>query len=317
MVEKFVCSNPDRPEERHSRYYNEITLDGFCPDCPLGAGILIDNRPEPPRTIGLLILVCETSYAMTEKAFSGMGSLSPKKVDLLTRSLARDIADRYRIIRSEDAYIALIGFGAEAKLLRAPDGRPFLKSGSEIRDELPTPAAITAYLAAALNPAGYGDRSYRDVTKALTLARHIHEGALAGNLGEFGLWEDVWVQSDEIYTAGGRTLILPKLRTLLFSGGEHRARDGDSVRNPYRADEVSTLVTIFIGTADSDNASRLGVARQQDGGAQMKAMARACPTHDRLQFFLLDRPTDTFRGFFGLNGTDGFCPVCLPVWRRV
>jgi hypothetical protein len=306
MATKFMCSNPEHPEKKHSKYYDKMTLDGFCPDCDYGEGVLMEieagKAPPLPHPIGLCIMVCDASWSMqNEPAFPN----SPdKKIDLVARAAASGIADLYPIGKPTDAYIILIAFAGEAVVISDETGsKPFLKNMRDIQRSFPTAEDLKNFLVRSLSPGVNVSANATNITRALDLAHRIDQGAHRGNLEQWGLPNPFKLLYQPVGRKdGGNMVDFPNVRTLIYSDGAHYPGDGTALRNPYENDERSTLMTVFFGAED------------QAGAREMQSLACSCPMHERPGFFLINNAQryQTLRYLFRMaSGTSGFCPECL------
>ena len=192
-------------------------------------------------------------------------------------------------------------------MLSNPEGKPFLKSISEIKKTFPTSKELGDFLIGALTSGKNVDADYTHITKALTLAREIDQGARRGDLRQFGLDSSFQLMVHDIHRPTEDDMItVPNVRTLIYSDGKHNPNDGSPLRNPYEGDEVSTLMSVFFG-------------EEQEGAREMKSLACLCPIHKIPGFFLISNPEryQTLRHIFRMaSGTSGFCARCLQEEKR-
>ena len=323
-MKRYVCNNLQHPVQKHPKEYDEITQDGFCPDCPYGEGILLETEwdPQRPETeqdgqqpvideLGLCVLVCDASFSMSEPAFRD-GRVT--KMEMVLRSAANGIVDNYQVSYPEKALIALIGFGGKVTLLRDPQGLPFIKSLADIQKEFPTAQHLADFIRAQLAPNGEEpltdtiDRNYTDISGALTLAHQMVECALKGDLSPFGfanrftLLEHHSTRKRDSHQYNR----IPNVRVLIYSDGKHYPSSGVALANPFTEDldkdQISVLMTGYFG--DGGDA----------GADQMKSSACTCPIHETKGYFLINNSEryQTLRKLFRMaSGTTGFCPICL------
>lgn len=305
MVKTYRCPNPDHPENV-SRLYNQMTRDGWCPECGYGVAALEEfdveeekNIPEHSGKIGLCILVFDASGTMTERAFPGNPA---RKIDLVAGAAASGITDLYGISIPNDAYIAIIAFGANALVLPDPTGKPFLKSIADIKKAFPTKEGLGQFLSKALSSEDNVDYRYTDITDALSLAKEIEDSARNGDFEQYGLPGTFKLIEHDIVTFNDEMLPIPNTRTLIYSDGKHNPADGRQLYNPYETKKVSMLMTAYFGQGD------------EEGAKQMESLACTCPVHGIKGYFLIDNPKQytTLRHLFRMSsGVSGFCPACL------
>ncbi len=304
----FRCSNPYHPETAPNAY-EEMTDDGFCPDCSFGEGILepvtarqlellesqaSEGRLRHSGEIGLCCLLCDVSGSMYGSCFPPSPA---RRIDIIARAAAAGISDLYDLSNAADAYVAIIPFATSAKILSDASGKPFLKSVAEIRTEYPSPAGLSTFLVSALQKAGVGGGT--DFNPPLALAGSLYAAALSGSLIEHGGPADFTIKTHDLLdSAAGEVVSVPNVRVLLYSDGGHY---GSSVKNPFSKKEHSPLMTMFFGSA------------KEPGAKQMQSLACTCPQHGQPGYFLVDSPesSSTLRHLFRMaSGTSGFCPEC-------
>lgn len=324
MAKVWVCTNPDHPTSKHPKKYDRNTQDGFCPDCDFGEGILVEMEEEqedevqqPGRElsmpvidqVGLCILVCDASISMTEPAFPNS---STTKIDMVVRSAANGIVDRYNIRLPEKAYIALIGFGGKAAVLEDTHGKPFIKPIARIKEEFPTVQELAKFIRSRIAPDNNDpltdtiDRESTDISKALSLAHSVYQAALQGDLSKFGVHGRINLMEHNPYRlSDGKQFTVPNVRILIYSDGQHLPADGTPLASPFRGDleagQVSVLMTAFFGDGS------------MPGADEMKKLACVCPVHEVKGYFLIDRVEryHSLREIFHMaTGTSGFCPRC-------
>lgn len=121
---RWVCV--EKPEEHK---YDE-PHDGFCPRCkemgidsilceevPLLEQPTVDAPPQPPLKgeHGLGIIVLDFSSSMTEDAF--LHNHPAKKIELVSKALGSALSKARNMSNADNAYIAIIGFSTNAKLI--------------------------------------------------------------------------------------------------------------------------------------------------------------------------------------------------------
>ncbi len=318
----YKCSNCGQS-------YESSTQDGFCTqdDC-YGIGILEEEtqanisteggREVTAKEIGLCIMACDASYSMTDTAFPNSPS---SRMQLVSRAVSAGISDLYSgtdgkdggISKPEQAYIAIIGFGKTATLIKDKNGNPFVKSISEIKEEFPTRESLAEFLEKALTDdiSQYDDemRYYTDISKALSLADEIRNDALNHDLSKYGINGDFSILHHDIVAKKTDTpQSIPNVRVLIYSDGSHNSADNTSLINSFDDKEDSPLMTVFFGSPDDPDSTI------KQGADEMKSLSCLCPIHNLSGYFLISdsKRYAMLRGLFRMaSGASGFCPSCL------
>jgi hypothetical protein len=304
--------------------YDQMTQDGFCPkDGCFGAplmphvpGASASRQPSPPpaaatlgatgriENIGLCVLVCDASYSMNDAAFTDSPAI---KLKLVTGAAHRAISELAALSRADTAYIAIVGFGARADLVRDRAGKPFLKSVTQINQEFGTGLGDYLFDYFDSDKGGIG-RSATDITAGLRLAREIQDQAIKGDLSRWGLTAQVTVQEHDIFSLAEKSQKqVPNIRVLIYSDGAHNPSQDAPLSNPFASMQPSPLMTAFIGEESADEQHR-------QGAEQMKSLATLCPAHQQKGYFLINTigRHAVLRGLFRMaSGASGFCPQCL------
>jgi hypothetical protein len=153
--------------------------------------------------------------------------------------------------------------------------------------------------------AGVG-RDGTNITEALSLARQITDGAIAGSLSAWGVNNPVSLKPDPIPLHGEEnTITVPNVRVMIYSDGEHnRGR----LENAFASMQpASVLLTAFIGNEKESDDTRTGAD-------QMLACATICPEHKQPGCFLINtlgRRTYLREVFHMATGSSGFCRQCM------
>jgi hypothetical protein len=136
---------------------------------------------------GLCVLVCDASYSMDEVAFpSERPDLT--KLRLVVDAVQSAIDAMADLTMAKNAYISIIVFGEEARLITDQKGKLFIKSVQDILDEFVEPAAKTregkqGKFAAFLHEKFESDsekinREGTNITEALRIARIVVDGEI-------------------------------------------------------------------------------------------------------------------------------------------
>jgi hypothetical protein len=290
--------------------YAALTQDEACskPSC-FGEPLVRDDRSSgsaPIETIeGLCVLVCDASRSMSQPALSATGVT---KMTLVANAVERAITELGGITRSENAFIAIVAFGAKASLVTDEQGKPFIKSVRSIVDEFGT--GLGHYLFDYLeNDRGGLDRTRTDISAALKLALTITNDATNdAGFTRFGVTSPAKImRQSDILTSAGRQIAVPNVRVMAYSDGAHNPADGSPLVNPFASMAPSLLMTAFIGDETGSREARIGAD-------QMKNLATICPQHSKRGYFLInsvDRHAQLRKLFRMASGASGFCPLCL------
>lgn len=311
----YICHNCNKT-------FVALTQDGCCDeiDCfgePLlpqatGGGATVATATGSPAHStaplgsieGLCVLVCDISGSMSTPAFPGHPA---EKLKMVTGAIHKAIAELASITKAENAYIAIVAFGARAALVKDPDGRPFVKPVSEIISQFGEGAVyLPTYLYDYFtNDHGGVDRGATDLSAALKLAREIYDLTLAGDLSPIGVNATARLMDhSDIVTSAGQQISMPNIRVMIYSDGAH---NGSHLTNAFDGLHPSPLMTAFIGDDQASEDSKIGAD-------QMKLLGNDCPEHGQKGYFLINSPERhaVLRNLFRMaSGASGFCPQCL------
>lgn len=293
-----------------------LPIDELCPDC-WGemlqfddAGPSTDSATALRRQVGLCAVICDVSLTMLERvpemALQGARpSDIPRRVDLVAQNASRGIWDLCKSIsKADDAWLALIGFGDDAGLLRMPDGKPFLVSARDIRDHFASSSELEQHITAEfqhhIDLWGKGT----NISRGLEKAREIFNGLCTNDISLFGGPQHVELIEHDIVAWDDSEKTIPNFRAFIFSDGDHNRgpllnpfADGDPSSVPW-----ALLMTAFVGS------------EVHSGAAQMQEISGVCPQHGKRNFFLINNPRryQQLSGLFRMaSGASGFCPRCL------
>lgn len=307
----FRCSHKDC-----GYVVDVLPLDELCPQCWAEMVHTVDHSPAVQsqtsllRQVGLCAVICDVSLTMLEAVpeMAPPGARRadiPRRVDLVAQNAARGIWDLCKSIsKADDAWLALIGFGEDAGLLRMPDEKPFLVSAREIRDHFASYAELEQHITCEFQH--HIDRWGKgtNISRGLEEAKRIYAALCSNDVSRLGGPKNVEMIEHDILAWDDSEKTIPNFRAFIFSDGDHNR--GQLV-NPFaEADPSDTpwalLMTAFVGS------------EAHPGAGQMQQLAGVCPMHGKRNFFLINNPNryQQLRGLFRMaSGASGFCPKCL------
>jgi hypothetical protein len=289
---KYTCSN------NSAHTVDAMTADGFCeqPEC-YGVGFLTDgqNQPTgslpttPTREIGLCVLLMDASSSMKEVAFSTTDNPA-KKDQLIAGCAAGGIFELQQLSNTEDAYIIVVGFDHEQRVI-------LTTSLAELFAKHKTQGDFARFLASSFT---YGST---DINGALRYAKGIYDAfTKTGDLSKYGGGpRNVKPIMQTIMTKDLESKVVPNIRVLMYTDGEETV-SSDISGNPFSAEETDVLLGAYFGKGE------------EKGCQQLKRILSKCPIHQVDQFFLInaqDRIQTLKKLFRMASGASGFCPVCL------
>lgn len=307
----FRCSRPEC-----GRVVDVLPIDELCPDC-WGEMRQFDDpgsstQPSAAlrRQVGLCAVICDVSLTMQERvpemALPGTRPADvPRRVDLVAQNASRGIWDLCKSIsKADDAWLALIGFGEDAGLLRMPDGKPFLVSARDIRDHFASSSELEQHIAEEfqyhIDLWGKGT----NISCGLEKARGIFDALRANDISQFGGPQSVEMIEHDILAWDDSEKTIPNFRAFIFSDGDHNR---GQLLNPFADGEASDVPWALLMTAFVGSEAHLGAAQMQD-------ISGVCPQHGKRNFFLINNPRryQQLSGLFRMaSGASGFCPRCL------
>lgn len=225
----------------------------------------------------------------------------------MLKSVTGGLWDIRNITSPEKAYITLIVFAKDAELLEYSEGRKFIVSIKELTEEYNSFDKLYTFLSKKLEVSmnNIGTDS-TNITNALHLSKEIHNTALCSeSFKKYGYSGKFYIKKHSVMIRSKSADLLPPLgirniRSLLYSDGKHNAET--IFDNPYKSDELSTLITIFHGNENDE------------GAKELEEIACICPIHGKKGHFVFHKEdqTDTIRNLFRMaSGTSGFCPECI------
>ncbi|MBO9201031.1 MULTISPECIES: vWA domain-containing protein [Niastella] len=301
----WICVN------NNGHAYDTITAEQnsyFCPKCPYGEGILLNQGPVsidnegtiiPPMTqqqedLGLCIMLLDCSGSMAEPAFMNHPM---SKRDLIAKSVSAGIFSLSGNPLKEFAYVLIIGFDHEIEILV-----PYMsieKLVQEYRD--------AAGLEHALKEKMYKKNGATDINGALEVAFRFTQQFINSEISILGTYKP---RIQAVLDDNMMNHSIPNVRVLLFTDGGQFMGPDKTTLNPspfrnlqYDGKVFDLLMSAYYGSSSDKDYDKL------------KSLASKCPRHPSTdQFFLFDDPTKVanLKGLFRMaSGASGFCPTCL------
>jgi len=251
---------------------------------------------------GLCVLVCDVSYSMNEAPF-GPESAGLTKLELVIDAVHGAFEAMQGLTRKDAAYIAMVRFAKQAKLMTDQQGAPFIKSVQDILDEFKNKDNLSRYI---MRNCDQMDRGGTNVTEGLRLGHELVVKTLANDLSAFGIPHSIsLIQQKPFLPPVGDPIEVPNIRVMIYSDGAHNQ---GALTNPFTdMQPVSVLMTAFIGNETINDEARIGAN-------QMKEFAAICPEHRQPGYFLINtRGRGEFlrRIFHMATGTSGLCSQCM------
>jgi hypothetical protein len=251
---------------------------------------------------GLCVLVCDVSGSMSEAPF-GPESGGLTKLELVIDAVHGAFEAMQSLTRKDTAYIAMVGFAKQAKLMTGQNGELFIKSVQDILDEFKSKNDLSQYIMRNCNQL---DRGGTNVTEGLRLGHGLVQKTLANDLSAFGIPHSIsLIEQKPFLPPVGDPINVPNIRVMIYSDGAHNQ---GPLTNPFTdMQPVSVLMTAFIGNETVNDEARIGAN-------QMKEFATICPEHRQPGYFLINtRGRGEFlrRIFHMATGTSGLCSECM------
>lgn len=215
---------------------------------------------------GLCLLVCDASSSMDKIAIP---DTDITKLRMMTRIVDRVVSELASIVWPENAFIGIIAFGARAAFIPDKQGKPLLRSVSEMNAQFRDNLGEYILECIQADKAGI-DRRYVDITAALALARCVYDCAVSGDLGRFGIDRKCELDIHDICTHDAKIVSVPNVRVMLYSSGEHNPSQPGMLLNLFSTSDISPLITVCIGDDLLGESSRRGAD-------QMLELANICP----------------------------------------
>lgn len=299
----FVCKECVPEQE-----FQEMPENCVCPTCNSLVHIKEEAKvvtaPESPKVrgeYGLGIIVMDMSGSMEEVAFPEVEGYSITKAGVVASALSTSITKIKRINKADKAYVAIIGFTNDAKLLG-------IYKASEIDENVKYwDEWFRKNSEIVRNSYGGGT----NITSALRLAREIYDAALEGDLSTYGvsdflpMYQNINI-NDNIYD-------IANIRVFIYSDGEHYADEylvnyfENASLIPGQTN-ISGVTSAFLGNAEDD------------GYMNMRDIAGVCPKHNIKAVIHVNKPEayDYLRDLFHMtSSTSGFCVECAKMNKRI
>jgi len=194
--------------------FQEMPNDSECPDCGClvlkKENVKISNTAINPKVRGengLGIIVMDFSGSMDDPAFPNEPEYTKTKASVVASALKSSIVEIKSISKSDKAYVALIGFTGDAKLLS-------VFKASEINESIQYwNNWFKESMSDVCGLYGYGT----NIDHALKLAREIYDGALQGNLEAYGIHNFAPMYHNVVI--GSDTYEIANVRVFVYSDG--------------------------------------------------------------------------------------------------
>ncbi len=278
---------------------------GFCDKCgglvlPLESLLIGSEKelllPEMPSSFatgqcGLGILVFDFSSSMGDPAFPEK-EMPQRKIDLVAQAFENSMKKMAAIGSPENAYVAVIGFTRDAKLLK------FMKA-SMIDVDYDWKQWIYKQQLKMLEDVGDGT----NITAALKLAREIYDSALKGDLRQYGFDDFAPLHHDIVIE--NEVFSIPNVRVFIYSDGKHTA--GHFINYFENASLISGIPNIngvicaYFGTVE------------EEGFDNLYQVAGTCPRHGTkgIIHIIVPEAFPYIRQIFHMASmASGFCAQC-------
>ena len=297
----FVCKDHN-PE----KIFLDMPTGNLCPDC--GAMVFEQEKAKvntPPQSSditgdnGLGIIIMDMSLSMNEIAFPNSPGYVITKAGVVASALATSISKIRNINKAEWAYVTIIGFTNDAKILGT------FKASEINTDTKYWVEWFNKSIIKVQNLCGQGT----NITAALRLARKLYDDALMECLDNIPGFKPMY-QNIRI----GTTIYdIANIGVFIYSDGEHYA-DEPLVNHFSDASlilgqsNISGVTSAFLGNAESA------------GYANMRDIAGVCPKHNIKAVIHVNQPNayDYLRDLFHMtSSTSGFCVECAKADKTI
>jgi len=232
------------------------------------------------------------SGPMDEASFPNEREYKTTKASLVAYVLKTTIPGIKRINKADKAYVAMIGFTGDAKLLG-------IFKASEINDSVDY---WDDWFEKSIEDVRTSSGMGKNITGALKLARELYDGALNGDLSYYGI-RDFSPMYQHI-AIGSEVYDVANVRVFIYSDGEHTHGfvnhfDGASLI-PGKTN-VSGLTSVFLGDSS------------EPGYRTMEEIAGVCPVHGIKAVIHVNQSKyyEYLRELFHMtSSTSGFCIQC-------
>jgi hypothetical protein len=263
------------------------------------AEVKLESIPESPDVKGengLGIIVMDMSGSMDEKAFPQKANYDITKSAVISSALSTSIVNIRNINNSAKAYVAIIGFTSEAKLLG-------IFKASEINEDV---SFWNKWFADKIEDVRNTCGGGTNITSALRLSRQIYDAALKGDLSSYGIkdfkpmYQHVNIKS--------RIYDIANVRVFIYSDGAHYANE--PLSNAF--DDAS----LIPGESNITGITAAYLGNIEDAGYEtMRNIAGVCPKHEKKTVIHVNDPKAYIflRDLFHMtSATSGFCIQCAP-----
>jgi hypothetical protein len=296
----YICKDCDKE-------FRDMPNDSECPKC----GCLVFKKedvevktapknPEIRGENGLGIIVMDFSGSMDEQAFPKEPEYLKSKASVVASALKASITKIKKINKADKAYVALIGFTSDAKLLD-------IRKATEIDDNV---EYWNDWFKNNINGVRSSLGNGTNITSALKLAREIYDSALKGDLSAYGIKDFSPMYQD--IAIGSNIYDVANVRVFVYSDGEHGV--GKFVNHFENASlipgktNVSGVTSAFLGDAEAN------------GYQTMEMIAGVCPNHGIKAVIHVNQSKyyEHLRDLFHMtSSTSGFCVECAKRGKKV
>jgi DNA-directed RNA polymerase subunit RPC12/RpoP len=285
-----------------NKEFVDMPKDDECPTCGLVVfkkeSVDVDIAPKDPVVAGengIGIIMMDFSGSMDDRAFPSEREYKKSKASVVASALKTSIPKIKRMNKADKAYVALIGFTEDAKLLG-------IFKASEVSDSI---EYWDKWFEDNMSDVRHSYGEGTNITSALKLGRQIYDGALKGDLSAFGIYDFKPMYQDIVI--GSNVYSVANVRVFIYSDGGHNS-DRTAFTNYFEGaslipgrTNVTGLTSAFLGASETD------------GYETMEAIAGVCPNHEVKAVIHVDKSKyyDYLRELFHMtSSTSGFCVEC-------
>jgi DNA-directed RNA polymerase subunit RPC12/RpoP len=289
---------------RCGREYAALTSNNTCDDCgelllTKGVTMVKEDTVHDPSIVGengIGIIVMDFSYSMQDRAFPAEMDYNITKANAVISALQSAIPQLREVTSAENAYLVMIGFAEEAKVLDV----------FRLSEVNPDRAFWASWLAEKMQDVNRTCGGGTNFTAALKLAKEVYDGALKGNLKKFGIQNFAPMYQNIPDPNKNETYTVANVRVFIYSDGLHESASrfvnafDDASLIPGQSN-VNGVTTVFLG--DTSN----------DGYKLMERIAGVCPCHNIRAVINIDKPEyyDNLRKLFHMaSSASGLCLQC-------
>jgi DNA-directed RNA polymerase subunit RPC12/RpoP len=296
---KYICKDCDKE-------FQDMPYDNVCPNCGslvyIKEDVKILNTQINPKVAGengLGIIVMDFSGSMEEPAFPNEPEYTNTKLNMVASALKSSIIEIKNMSKADKAYVALIGFTGNAKLLgvfKASEINENIQYWNNwFRDSMSDVCESYGYSA--------------NIDNALKLAREIYDDALQGNLESYGIHN--FAPMYQSIAIGSHIYEVANVRVFVYSDGMFESGFTNYFKNasliPGKTN-VSGVTSAFLGNIDDD------------GYETMESIAGVCPIHGIKAVIHINQSKNYsyLRDLFHMtSSTSGFCVECTKHGKRI